>query len=114
MALPAGLSVRLEQRAPLQGAASFYEQRYTTEPEYRTRDRRLSPHMTAMAGAALSWAVIRLGSAGTLHVRVAADALAWRYDEFGAPELTARSSAELVPLGWITGAVLQFGLEVRP
>ena len=65
-------------------------------------------------GIALSWAVGRIGSLGTLDLRLSGDALAWNYSEFGSPELSPSSEAELMPLGWIYGTVVQFGLEIRP
>jgi len=114
VALPAGLLLRLQQRASIQSAADFYEMHYTTETEYRTRDRRLSSHLTGQVGAALSWAITRSKSIGTIELRLAADGLAWRYDDYGAPELTRNGTAELMPVGWIYGTVLQLGLEVRP
>jgi hypothetical protein len=112
--LPARFAVRLQQRFSLQGGADFYREHYTTETEYVTRDRRLSPNLTGMAGAAITWGVGRMPSLGTIELRLAADALVWNYDEFGEPDVTPRGTAEFTPVGWVYGTVLQFGLEIRP
>lgn len=112
--LPQRLALRLQQRASLQGAADFYRERYTQQDAYMTRDRRLSDNLSGQLGAALTWTAGRIPGLGSIDLRVAADGLLWRYDEFDAPALSGRSTARLAPLGWVRGAVVQLGVEVRP
>ena len=113
MELSPSLSLRVHQRAALQSGASFYEEHYLMETEYRTRDRRLSPHLSGMTGAAATWEK-DLGSAlGMLRVRLGYDALVWRYSEFSAPALSTTADAGMESLGWVLGHVIQLGAELQ-
>jgi len=107
------LSLHFEQRASLQSAASFYQQRYTMETEHRTRDRRLSPNESGMAGVAVVCDNDLGQTLGKLRVRLGYDAMAWRFSEFSAPDLSITSGAAMQPLGWVVGQLIQFGLELR-
>ncbi len=109
-----GLAVRLSQRVSLQGGADFYEPIYSEAMTYRSRDRRLSAHLNSSVGASFLWELGTLGSLGTVEAYVSLKALAWRYDNFTAPMLSITGDAQLETLGWVTGAVTNVGLEVRP
>jgi hypothetical protein len=114
MQLTRALSVRFQQRAALQSGASFYQEHYLMETRYRTRDRRLSPHLSGMAGAAVFWEKQTSSLFGLLRLRLGYDALAWRFAEFSAPRLSITSGAGMEPLGWVFGHVVQVGVEARP
>lgn len=101
-----GLTVRLRQRGILQGGASFYRERYEDAYTRRTRDRRLSPHLSGMAGLGLEWKI------GVLSIRASGDGIAWLFDEFTRPSLSPIGKNEMVTLGWVSALVLQASAEV--
>ncbi len=111
--LGAGLAVRMQQRLGYQGGADFYQNAYTEMLRYRTRDRRLSPHLNALVGANVLYEIGKFGAIGTLEAFVSADLIAWRYNEFSKPVVTTTGSADLEPLGTILGGVMQIGLQSR-
>lgn len=100
-----GLTLRLRERGILQSGASFYRERYEDAYTRRTRDRRLSPHLSGMAGLGLEWKI------GVLALRASGDGVAWLFDEFTRPALSATGKSELVTLGWVTALVLQASVE---
>ncbi|MBI2893433.1 MAG: DUF3570 domain-containing protein [Deltaproteobacteria bacterium] len=104
--LAKGLTLRLRERGIFQSGASFYRERYDEAYTRRTRDRRLSPHLAAMAGLGLEWKL------GVLALRASADGIAWRFDEFTRPALSPTGKSELETLGWVSALVTQASAEV--
>lgn len=108
------VAFQVRGRGTYQGAASFYRQNYETPTTYRTRDRRLSTHLSGMAGASM---VFRLGSTmgiDALNLRLAVDGVAFQYDEFAVMNLTPFGDADQGALGWVFGMVGQasVGMEL--
>ncbi len=112
--LAGGLSLELRARGSQQSGASFYDDIYTTTTEYRTRDRRLSPHLSGLAGAALTWNFGRYVDWDTLELRASVDGLVYSFDEFMVPELTSFGAAPWAPLGDVTGLVFHVQIGARP
>lgn len=110
--LPGDLALRIHTRASWQGRADFYQEAYMSELEYRTRDRRLGEHFSGVAGAMALWNA-SLPGIGDLDLHLGFDAMAWQYNEFLAPTLTTTFGAGLETLGWVRGAIIQFGAEVK-
>ena len=107
------LALRLHHRSSWQGNADFYQERYTQALEYRTRDRRLSRHISGVLGTTLLWEIQDVPALGTLDLHLGVDALAWRYNEFFSPSLDTVFGAELETLGWVRGVIVQLGIEVK-
>ncbi len=112
--LGAAFTLRMHQRLGVQSGAEFYQRAYVDEMTYRTRDRRLSPHLNALAGAALVRELPGMGSLGEVDLFLRGDVLLWRFAEYDAPVLDPTGGADLEPLGTVLGGILQLGVEVRP
>ena len=112
--LPANLSLRLRVRGAVESGADFYEVVYESLSEYRTRDRRLSPHLSGLAGLALTWNLGPQVGLENLELRAAVDGLVYRFDDYIAPSLDSFGNATWHTLGDLTGVVAQFGIGVRP
>jgi len=108
-----GFEVRFRQRASLQGGADFYAEKYEQETRYRTRDRRLSPHISGSTGLAVAWETGPVGPLGLLTLRLGVDALAFRYGDYLVPTPDPFGAAGFETLGWTTALVTHFGLEIR-
>jgi len=105
------LTFELRGRGAFEGAASFYERRYETVTELRTRDRRLGTHFSLMGGAAILWPIGPLLGVERLDLRVGVEEVAWHFDEYTAIALTATGDATQRDLGWVHGMVANVGLE---
>jgi len=112
--LPWRLSARLEQRFGLQSQASFYQKLYTEERIYRTRDRRLSDHLSGLVGATLLRDLGELAGFGSVDAYLVGDLMLWQFSDFGVPELTSTSRATMSTLGTVVGGIIQIGVEARP
>jgi len=111
--LPGHLTLSLRARGSQQGAASFYESIYSSRTRYRTRDRRLSPHLTGMAGAAVAWDLGSYVGWDALELRASADGVLYRFDDYVAPRLDSFGGAPWRTLGDLTGLVLHVELRLR-
>ena len=108
------LTFQVRARGTLQGAASFYQTAYDVPTVYRTRDRRLSSHLSGMVGGAIIWQLGPTMGLEALNLRLAVDGVAWYYDDFLMPVLLPTSEADQGTLGLVQGLVAQVGIEVRP
>jgi len=109
-----GLSGRVRQRATLQGGASFYDQLYAEETTYRTRDRRLSPHLDALVGGSLFWQISSGGVLGAVSAYASGDLILFDYSKFDGPIATYTDEVRMEPIGTVFAGVVQLGVEVRP
>jgi len=112
--LGAGFTLRMHQRIGVQSGAEFYQRAYVDEMTYRTRDRRLSPHLNGLVGAAMMREVPGMGALGEVDLFLRTDLLLWRFAEFDAPVLDPMGGAALEPVGTVLGGIVQIGVEVRP
>lgn len=107
------LTFQVRARGTYQGAASFYRRSYEVPTTYRTRDRRLSSHLSGLAGGSM---IFRLGSftgLDALNLRLAVDGVVFQYDDFMEPVLTPTGDATQETLGWVFGMVAQASLGVE-
>ena len=116
LALRLGSELTLQARArgTVQGAASFYRPTYDVPTVYRTRDRRLSSHLSAMVGGAIIWQLGPATDLEALNLRLSVDGVFWNYDDFLLPSVLPTSEADQRTLGLVQGIVAQLGIEVRP
>lgn len=111
--LPEHVTLSVRARGSQQSAAAFYETIYTSTTEYRTRDRRLSPHLSGLAGAAIAWNLGPYVDLESLELRASVDGLIYAFDDFVVPALDGFGGAPWTTLGDLTGLVFHVQIGVR-
>jgi len=111
--LPGHVTLSLQARGSQQSGASFYQRIYSYPTAYRTRDRRLSPHLSGMAGAAIAWNLGSYVHLDTLELRASVDGVIYTFNDYAVPQLDSLGGAPWTTLGDVTGLIIHVEVGVR-